>query len=77
VFFFAGPKPDFGWVSDYEGPERLQAVGSHLVVDYTRPISESGKLGPLIEKRSGTATARNWNTLATLAERAAARQKKA
>jgi uncharacterized protein (DUF1697 family) len=77
VFFFAGPRPDFGWVSGYEGPERLSIVGSHLIVDYTRPISESGKLGPLIEKRSGTATARNWNTLAALARRAADRQKKA
>jgi uncharacterized protein (DUF1697 family) len=76
VYFFVDPQPDFGWVEDYPGPERLHVEANHLIVDYTRLISASPRLPGLIEKRSGTATARNWNTLKGLAERASAREQK-
>ncbi|WP_127754339.1 DUF1697 domain-containing protein [Devosia sp. 1566] len=76
VYFFVDPSPDFGWVARYNGPEQLHVEANHLIVDYTRQISASPKLPGMIEKRSGTATARNWNTLKGLAERASAREQK-
>ena len=75
VYFFAAARPDFGWVASYESDEKLAVVGNHLVVDYSGRISESLKLPGIIEKRSGVATARNWNTLRGLAERGMARKK--
>lgn len=74
VYFFAGSKPDFGWVEAYQGPEKLHVEGNHLIVDYSGQISNSLKLPGLIEKRSGTVTARNWNTLKGLAAKATARE---
>ena len=76
VYFFAAEQPDFGWVKDYDGDERVAVVGTHLVVDYSGRISQSLKLPGIIEKRSGVATARNWNTLRGLIERAADRKSK-
>lgn len=73
VYFFAEAPPDLGWVADYDGPERLHVEGVHLIVDYGEPIPKSIRLPGLIEKRSGTVTARNWNTLCGLAQRCAAR----
>ncbi|ODT79927.1 MAG: hypothetical protein ABS76_18420 [Pelagibacterium sp. SCN 64-44] len=73
IFFFAADAPDLGWVAAYDGPERLAVVDNHLVVDFCGPISGSPRLPGLIEKKSGAATARNWNTLRGLSERAAAR----
>jgi uncharacterized protein (DUF1697 family) len=70
VYFFANDDPEFGWLENYEGPEALRVVGSHLVVDYNGRVSDSKLLGA-IEKRSGVATARNWNTLRGLVERSA------
>jgi uncharacterized protein (DUF1697 family) len=35
VYFFANDDPEFGWLENYEGPEALRVVGSHLVVDTT------------------------------------------
>ena len=75
IYFFAAARPDFSWIKDYDGPERVHVEGAHLIVDYTHQISASPKLPGLIEKRSGTCTARNWNTLRALAERATAREK--
>lgn len=75
VYFFAKARPDFGWIADYDGPEQLHVEGQHLIVDYTHQISASPRLPGLIEKRSGTCTARNWNTLRGLAERGAALEK--
>ena len=72
VYFFAKARPDFGWVADYSGPETIHIEGTHLVVDYVTPVSSS-RLPGVIEKKSGTVTARNWNTVRALAERAAAR----
>lgn len=74
VYFFAAPRPNFDWVADYEGQERLHIENGHLIVDYGGLISQSPRLPGLIEKRSGTVTARNWNTLRGLAERGAARK---
>ena len=74
VYFFAGRKPDFDWIAQYGGPEKLHVEGEHLIVDYSGQISASPKLPGLIEKRSGTTTARNWNTLKGLAAKATARE---
>lgn len=74
VYFFAEGEPDLGWVADYQGPERLAVVEGHLIVDYGGPISKSTLTGKSIQKLSGPATARNWNTLRLLAERASDRE---
>lgn len=73
VYFFAGAQPDFSWLDSYEGPERVHIEGAHLFVDYAGRASQSPRLPGLIEKRSGAVTARNWNTVKALAERAAGR----
>ena len=70
VHFFAKGRPKLDWVATYDGPERIAVVGPHLVIDYGAR-EDSSRLRPLIEKRSGEATARNWNTLRGLVERAA------
>lgn len=75
VYFFA-TRPDFSWVPDYDGHERLAVVDGHLVVDYGGEISDSPKLAGIVEKRSGPGTGRNWNTLKGLADRATAREQK-
>lgn len=75
AYFFAKPRPDFAWVKDYDGPEQIAVVGRHLVVDYDTRITGS-RLPGIVEKKSGTATARNWNTVRGLVEKAAARKTK-
>ena len=77
VYAFVKSRPDFGWVAEHEGPERLHVEANHLIVDYSAQTSESLRLPGLIEKRSGMATARNWNTLRTLAEKATTREQEA
>lgn len=72
VYFFAAT-PDFAWLDAYDGSERWHVEGKHLFVDYDGRISQSPRLAGLVEKRSGTGTARNWNTVKALAERAAGR----
>ncbi|MHA6692008.1 DUF1697 domain-containing protein [Devosia sp. A449] len=74
IYCFAGDRPDFAWVADYDGPERIHIAGEHLIVDYSGQLSASPRLPGLIEKRSGAVTARNWNTLRGLVERANARE---
>lgn len=74
VYFFAAAKPNFDWIAQYDGVEKLHIAEQHLIVDYTRQISASPKLPGLIERRSGVVTARNWNTLRKLAEKATARE---
>lgn len=74
VYFFAGARPDFGWVGSYDGPERIHVEGQHLIVDYGDRMTGSSLPG-IIEKKSGVVTARNWNSLRGLAERSAARSK--
>ncbi|WP_196258915.1 DUF1697 domain-containing protein [Pelagibacterium limicola] len=73
VYFFFGARPDFGWIGDHEGPERIHVQGMHLIVDYGEDHTQSLRLPRIIEKRSGVVTARNWNTVRGLAERCAAR----
>lgn len=75
VYFFAKARPDFGWIADYAGPETIRVEGTHLMVDYVTPVSSS-RLPVVIEKKSGTVTARNWNTLRGLAEKATAREQR-
>ncbi len=77
VYFFVKPRPDFGWIGDYEGPEEIRVEGNHLIVDYPGATAQGSRLPGLIEKRSGTATARNWNTLTALANKATAREREA
>jgi len=72
----ADRQPDFSWTADHGGPELFAVVDGHLVVDYSGRISESSRLGNLIEKRCGPGTGRNWNTLKGLVERATAREEK-
>jgi uncharacterized protein (DUF1697 family) len=72
AYFAANPRPDFSWVADYDGPERIAVISGHLVVDYHDKVTGSS-LSSLIERKSGTMTARNWNTLRSLAEKAAHR----
>lgn len=74
VYFFTTSRPDFSWISGYEGHERLAVVGDTLVVDYRGGVSQSLELPGVIEKRCGVGTARNWNTLGKLVERARQRQ---
>src|SRR5690606_35764400 len=74
IYCFADAKPDFSWVTDYDGPERIHIEGTHLIVDYSGQLSASPRLPGLIEKRSGAVTARNWNTLRGLLELAYARE---
>lgn len=74
VYFFAAAKPDFAWLDSYDGPEPVHIEGAHLFVDYDGRISQSPRLAGLVEKRTGVGTARNWNTVKALAERAAARE---
>ena len=69
VCFFHDMRQWPDWLAGYDGPERLAPVGKHLLIDYGARISES-KLQ--VEKRIGKKmTMRNWNTVATLARRAA------
>jgi uncharacterized protein (DUF1697 family) len=72
VYFFAG-QPDLSWLHDYDGPEPFRVINEHLFVDYQGRGAQGPRLAGLVEKRSGTATARNWNTVRALAERADAR----
>lgn len=73
AYFFAKARPNFDWVPDYGGPERIHIEGEHLIVDYDDRVSNS-RLPGIIEKKSGVVTARNWNTVRGLVERAAARK---
>ena len=62
--------PDWAPVRSWNGPERLEMVGAHLIVAYPVGISGS-KLN--IEKVLGARmTQRNWKVFAGLAEKAAA-----
>lgn len=72
AYFFAEAKPDFGWIRDYPGPERISICREHLVVDYGGRGAGS-RLPAIIERKSGVVTARNWNTLRGLVARIAAR----
>lgn len=72
VYFFAKARPNFDWVGDHDGPERIHVAGQHLIVDYDTRVTGS-RLPGIIEKQSGVVTARNWNTLRGLVEKAAVR----
>lgn len=76
VHFMERARPDFGWVESYEGAEPIHIEGNHLIVDYGDTAGQSLRLPGIIEKRSGLATARNWNTLSGLAQRATLRERK-
>lgn len=60
------------WIEEHGGPQRLAAVGAHLVIDYGPSIVAAID----IEKRIGARmTQRNWRVFATLAEKATALDK--
>jgi uncharacterized protein (DUF1697 family) len=66
-FFQRTPQwPD--WLANYDGPEALVRISSHLLIDYKGQIAGS-RLD--VEKRLGIKmTQRNWNTVVTLARKA-------
>lgn len=76
VYFFAKRRPEFSWLEGHEGPERIRVMDDHLVVDFTGDTSKSGRLMRQIDRNCGVSTARNWNTVRGLAERAGTRGKK-
>lgn len=76
IHFMAAARPDFGWIDDYLDEEPIHIEGNHVIVDYGDAKGQSLRLSGLIEKRSGAATARNWNTLKGLAQRATERERK-
>lgn len=74
IYFFAARQPDFTWLAAYDGPERVHVVDDHLVIDFHQPVAKSGRLIRLIDKHCGSSTARNWNSMRRLTERAVARE---
>ncbi len=61
-------------LADYRGPERFKAIGRELYVDYINGVGTSKLTPAVIERRLGQrGTARNWNTIAKLAELGGAR----
>lgn len=70
VHFHRDPVPDglIGKLPDiYDGPERLQAIGRELYIDYPDDVGHS-KLPQAMAKLKfpKLATARNWNTVGKL-----------
>ena len=63
------PKAEVGRVAQgYDGPERLEAVGRELFIDYPEGMGRS-KLDPAMAKmkiRLPRGTGRNWNTVTKL-----------
>ena len=76
IHFMSAARPDFKWLDEYEGDEPIHIEGNHVIIDYGDAEGQSLRLAGLIEKRSGAATARNWNTLNGLAQRATERERK-
>jgi uncharacterized protein (DUF1697 family) len=76
AYFFAARSPDFGWIADFEGPERIHIEGPHLIIDHADRTAQKLRLPAIVERRSGVVTVRNWNTVRGLAERCAARKTK-
>ena len=70
--FLAKGAGDFSWVREWPGEERVHVVDErHLIVDYPMDVSKSRLSPGLIERRSKTVlTARNWNTIVALNQRA-------
>jgi len=75
VYFFAASAPDFGWLADYDGPEKVHVVHGHLVIDFGRDVAKSSRLMRLVDRHCGVNTARNWNSVRRIAERCRARGK--
>ncbi len=73
VFFFAAEAPDFSWLKQHEGPERVQVLANHLVVDFSQDVAKSSRLIRQIDKHCGLNTARNWSSVRRIAERCAVR----
>jgi uncharacterized protein (DUF1697 family) len=60
-------------LGEYRGPERLERVGRDLCIDYTAGVAGSKLLPSVVERRlEMRATARNWNTLRKLVQKAEA-----
>ncbi|MDV3251365.1 DUF1697 domain-containing protein [Devosia sp. BK] len=75
VYFFAADEPDFGWLEGHDGPEKIQMVQRHLIIDFGPNVAQSARLMRLIDKRCGTNTVRNWNSVRRIAERCRLREK--
>lgn len=76
VYFFATTPSHWDWLAELGGPERVAAVHDHLVVDFAAGTARASGLSSKIERLAGPATARNWNTLRGLHQRALARTTK-
>ncbi len=70
--FLAKGAGEFSWVQEWQGEERVHVVDDRqLIVDYPMEVSKSRLSPGLIERRSKTVlTARNWNTIVALNQRA-------
>lgn len=70
--FLAKGAGDFSWVAGWQGEERVHVADDrHLIVDYPMQVSKSRLSPALIERRCKTVlTARNWNTIVALNQRA-------
>lgn len=56
-------------VAGHAGPERIGAQGREVVIDYADGVARSRLTGARLDRMLGqTGTARNWNTVAKLAE---------
>jgi uncharacterized protein (DUF1697 family) len=69
VFFCLDAKPDFEWLRNYDGPEHVDIIEHHLVVDFVHGSTKAGRLLRLIDKHCGVNTARNGNSVHRIAER--------
>lgn len=58
-------------LGDYRGPERFEAKGRELFIDYAEGVGRSKLTPALLERRLGQkGTARNWNTVRKLLDAA-------
>jgi uncharacterized protein (DUF1697 family) len=76
VYFFAEPVPHWDWLATLNAPEPTAVVDGHLVVDFVAGTARAASLSARIERLGGPATARNWNTLRGLHDRALLRTAK-
>ena len=68
VLFHHAPVDPARLPADYDGPERLVAVGREVIVDYAEGIGRSLLEPVLARAKLPPSTARNWNTLRKLVD---------
>ncbi len=72
LFMSEQPTPsEIAAVESMEGPEQINVIGREAYVDYTDGAAGFKLMPNRLEKLLGrTGTARNWNTIEKLADRA-------